>query len=779
MSRAAIIHTGAAATTITHVPGSGPSTISMNNGIMTIANALCTSIVLSNPAVPSLIGSPTGITDITGTVAAAPGAGAVFAVLGLSLTIATGTQPQTIAISAAGTFAYVTNFNSGTVSMYSINTNTGALTALTTPTVATGTNPLGIAISAAGTFAYVTNFDSNTVSMYSINVLTGILTPLSTPTVATGTKPFGIVIFVGQTGTFAYVTNTSSNTISMYSINATTGILTALTPPTIASSTPYGITISTSQGGTFAYVTNNSGRVSMYVLNATTGILTALSTPVVTGTNSIGIAILASQAGTFAYVTNLGSSNVSMYSINQETGILTALSTPTVATGFLPRGIAILASQSGTFAYVTNGGDNTVSIYSINVTTGILTALTTVATGNTPTTIVSASLAAGTFAYVVNNNDNTVSMYYIPASGILIPLTLGIMPAGTQIVVSGPDTGPLKITGYVRPTTYIVSSPGLGFFSLVDLAGNKVYTTGTAGSTSYEFSFANLTGIQNNVNSLSNNGILTIDTIGTPLAPGAAVTVSGTAIGGTIFGYSDPTTYYVADSPAPTTTSFTLVDFSGAHLSITLTAPATAITGLSYTTIIANSPLSVTSIDINGTISSTVGVTYATGMAVSVTGILTGTAVFTPSIDAQIGNVYVINASTAGTITLTSLTGGAIVTTAGTTTGLTFTPCPSISVISGTVANVLTVTPRATTSPINNRWTYAWQFFSGANWIAISSRFTIDVNPTTSSTLSATANTTAGDTGLYRCQITPTGTATTPITGATPTNSLPVFLSFQ
>jgi len=355
---------------------------------------------------------------------------------------------------------------------------------------------------------------------------------------------------------------------------------------------------------------------------------------------------------------------------------------------------------------------------------------------------------------------------------------LGTIPVGTQIVVTGGNSGPLKITGYVGPTTYIVASSTAGTFSLVDLAGNTIYTTDTAGSTDCGFSINKLT-LQNNVNSLSSSGILTIAALGTPLAPGAPVEVSGTAIGGTIFGYSDPTIYYVAASPAPTTTSFALVDFSGARLSVTLTAPATAITGLSYTTRIANSPLSVTSIALNGTISSTAGVTYATGMAVSVTGTLTGTAVFTPSIDAQTGNVYRINASAAGTITLTSLTGAAIITRAGTTTGLTFTPCTSLPVKFGVANALLIAVPRSTTSPINNRWAYAWQFFSGGNWVAISDRFTVVVNLITTSTLSATTNTTAGDTGLYRCQITPTGTATTPITGATPTNSLPVFLSFQ
>ena len=113
--------------------------------------------------------------------------------------VAAGTSPYSITINPAGTFAYVSNWavvnGSNTISMYSIGTN-GMLTALSTPTVATGNRPTSIAINAAGTFAYVTNEISNTVSMYAVDVSTGILTPLSTPTVSTGagSNPSKIVV---------------------------------------------------------------------------------------------------------------------------------------------------------------------------------------------------------------------------------------------------------------------------------------------------------------------------------------------------------------------------------------------------------------------------------------------------------------------------------------------------------------------------------------------------------------------------------------------------------
>jgi 6-phosphogluconolactonase len=104
----------------------------------------------------------------------------------------TGTNLSSIAVNPAGTFAYMANYVSNTVSMYAINASTGVLTALATPTVATGSGPVSITVNPAGIFAYVVTDRSRHVSMYAINATTGVLTVLSTPTVLTGFSPSSI-----------------------------------------------------------------------------------------------------------------------------------------------------------------------------------------------------------------------------------------------------------------------------------------------------------------------------------------------------------------------------------------------------------------------------------------------------------------------------------------------------------------------------------------------------------------------------------------------------------
>jgi len=91
---------------------------------------------------------------------------------------------------------------------------------------------LAPAFAAAQSFAYVANHVDNTVSGYTINAATGALTPVPGSPFATGTMP--TYVTVDPTGKFAYVTNEGDNDVSGYTINATTGALTPTVPPTFA-----------------------------------------------------------------------------------------------------------------------------------------------------------------------------------------------------------------------------------------------------------------------------------------------------------------------------------------------------------------------------------------------------------------------------------------------------------------------------------------------------------------------------------------------------------------
>ena len=170
---------------------------------------------------------------------------------------------NSVAVDPSGKFAYAADGGafpagsfggSSSVSMYTINSTTGALTSI--GMIAAGTGPDSVAVDPAGKFAYVTNFDSNDVSMYTIDATTGALASIGT--IAAGTGPDSVA--VDPAGKFAYVANFDSNDVSMYTIDATTGALTSI--GTIAAGTsPFSVAVD--PAGKFAYVANWTGNSTL------------------------------------------------------------------------------------------------------------------------------------------------------------------------------------------------------------------------------------------------------------------------------------------------------------------------------------------------------------------------------------------------------------------------------------------------------------------------------------------------------------------------------------
>ena len=232
--------------------------------------------------------------------------------------------PLSVAVDPSGKFAYVPNGDGivpNSVAMYTINATTGALTSI--GTTAVEGFAASVAVDPSGKFAYVMATASGTgsagsVSTYTINATTGALTSIGT--IAAGKNPVSMV--VDPTSKFAYVANSSSNDVSMYAINVTTGALTSM-GAIAAGTNPDSIVVDPT--GKFVYVANfNSNDVSMYTINVNTGALTSIGT---IAAGQFPTSIAAHPSGKFAYVTNSMSNDVSIYSIDGATGVLTLIGT--------------------------------------------------------------------------------------------------------------------------------------------------------------------------------------------------------------------------------------------------------------------------------------------------------------------------------------------------------------------------------------------------------------------------------------------------------------------
>jgi len=345
--------------------------------------------------------------------------------------------PSNVTVTAK--FAYVLNNQDKTVSTYSIDGISGALTQVGSTVSTGGTNPRAMAIDWYGKFLYIANQDSNTISAFTINRTTGALTTVPGSPFSTGPAPTGVA--VEGTGRVLYVGTSGDDSLNAYYINSTTGALTFWGSLPTGQCVGARTLVADWRGTTLYQACTTSKTVAAYSLIPESGGLTSTSPEVVVNvggpsfalspygaappyTNLVNwhsFAFLASQAdqqikqfivgnvgelvlmssgplgpnqgmavdplGRFVYGTNTNANNVQADAIDPCEGTLTEAQGSPWGTGTFP--IAAAVDTTGRFLYVVNRDSNTVSGFTINQQTGALTQMSspTFATGNKPVAI--------------------------------------------------------------------------------------------------------------------------------------------------------------------------------------------------------------------------------------------------------------------------------------------------------------------------------------------------------------------------------------------------------
>ena len=351
----------------------------------------------------------------------------------------------TVMVVSPPEFAYVTNDTDDTVTVFSVDPNTGALTQVVgSPFANPGSGAASVTADPSGRFLYTTNQFGNTgnsVTAYSITqggpgigALTLIPTPPPNP-VLSGAGAFSIG--VDPSGHFAYVGNVGNNSISGFAI-ASNGALTPVTGSPFSASPATGSQgIATHPNDQFVYVTDSgSGQVGVYTFDHTSGALNLpgmLFGPPATDPIRAPVSVTLDPLGKFAYTANNLSAgtnsfgSVSAYAVTAGTGALTFVAN--VAAGSAAGGPAMVAvDPTGSFAYVAGGGQ--VAAFNIN-SDGSLTAISGSPFSAGLNTFWVAVDPSGKFVYVANHGDfgsgttvGGVSAYRInPATGALMELT--------------------------------------------------------------------------------------------------------------------------------------------------------------------------------------------------------------------------------------------------------------------------------------------------------------------------------------------------------------------
>lgn len=195
------------------------------------------------------------------------GTGALAAVTGSPFT--TFPNSTAFAITPSAKFLYVLNTNLAAVFAYTITS--GVLAPVSTIPVQVGNGPQALAVDPAETFVYVANSIDNTVSVLSINSNSGALTLLGS--YPTGTLPISIIAL----DSYLYVANQGSSNVSVFSIAATTGVLTqVINSPFSAGSAPSFLVLD--PNNLFVYVGSQMARtITAFSINTTTGAIATTS----------------------------------------------------------------------------------------------------------------------------------------------------------------------------------------------------------------------------------------------------------------------------------------------------------------------------------------------------------------------------------------------------------------------------------------------------------------------------------------------------------------------
>lgn len=321
-----------------------------------------------------------------------PNSGVLTELVGSPYSVGDGAH--SVVIHPSGNFMYVANPGLGTnfendISLFDIASD-GGLTEVfpRTPLGNTVTIPQVLVIDPAGAYLYVLNAGSFNISVFSIESSTGALKQVPNSPFAVGLQPLNMQLT--PNGNFLYVTAVGSQTtgeIVGYAVNAGQLTLVGVTPSDGLN--PYGLAIN--PAGTYLYAGNNaasSSSISIFSISSTGALTAVQGSPLNDSGYSSPLSMAFDPNGQFLYVANAGSNNITAYAISSSTGLPSALTTSISTNAFATEAQPSFVSldPGGNYLFVGNQAVPAgVQVFSIS--SGSLTVIKDYGVGNTITSI--------------------------------------------------------------------------------------------------------------------------------------------------------------------------------------------------------------------------------------------------------------------------------------------------------------------------------------------------------------------------------------------------------
>ncbi len=291
----------------------------------------------------------------------------------------TGTNVTNVEVRCVTNRAYISNFDSNSISLCSVNSTTGQFFGCQDSGAGAVFNtPLGITIDPNETYLYAANFDSTsgtTVEYCLIDPITGALSACSNAD-GDGSAVFNgpTNITFNSTGSQAFVSNINSGEISVCSVDLSSGPNAGtFTGCQSVAGFSFPIELQFTSNFTRAYVANGAFNTSISLCSGT---LTGCSNADGDGSAVFdGPAFMALDATeTRMYVSNNGSGSgttVALCSVNASTGALNNCQDSGAGAIFMSPG-SVNLNAAGSRLYVANQTDTTVTQCDVDTSTGVL-----------------------------------------------------------------------------------------------------------------------------------------------------------------------------------------------------------------------------------------------------------------------------------------------------------------------------------------------------------------------------------------------------------------------
>jgi 6-phosphogluconolactonase (cycloisomerase 2 family) len=361
-----------------------------------------------------------------------------------------GDKPTLLSLHPTAPFLYAMNESDASIIAYTINANNGALTQVSS--MATGSSPRAFSIDASGHFAYVAASGSGELFTFAIDQTAGALSEVANSRVAIGTSFGGMAL--ERNGRFVYSFDSAAGTISAFAINANTGVPAAITGSPFTAGTNIAL-LDVHPNGRFIYAKRGpqtqvqANGVAVFSIDETTGALSEIAgSPFDASANPLAITF--DPTGTRMYAGHLlvqgtPEFNVRAYSVNPNTGALTVIDGSPFASPAFPSSLDV--DSTGTYLYVANIQSNQLTAYRIDNGDGSLAQLSSSPSnvGASPTVVTteedSTPLSLSSKFVYVTDPAGSVRSFSIAADGTLsagpVPSVAANAPLGITLDPQG------------------------------------------------------------------------------------------------------------------------------------------------------------------------------------------------------------------------------------------------------------------------------------------------------------------------------------------------------